>query len=215
MNPFVLKLILEVLFVTLLFVHFSKKHSEFVVAFGIQSLAMAMLLFHSFLNTGNLFLLIIAVMALVVKVIIAPVFFVWLIRQQTSLLSVATYLNTPIRLIVISFLIFLAHTEGFFPLTQLIPHNQSFLSLSLSVIFLSVFLIINRKGALSQIIGVLSLENSIVAFSLFAGLEQSPVLQIGVMFNICIWVVIATMFAARILRHFGSLNVTIMTHLKD
>jgi len=68
---------------------------------------------------------------------------------------------------------------------------------------------------LSQIIGILSLENTIVAFTIFAGLEQSASLQIGIIFDIFVWLIIATVFVSMIYKHFGSLDVTSMKTLKD
>jgi len=128
---------------------------------------------------------------------------------------VSTYFSTPLILIIISILTFIAYSDKFLPLTSIIPNNQALLSIALSVIFMSLFLIINRKGALSQIIGILSLENSILAFIIFAGLEQSPGLQIGVIFNMFIWIIIASVFISMIYKHFGTLNVTSMKNLKD
>jgi hydrogenase-4 membrane subunit HyfE len=80
---------------------------------------------------------------------------------------------------------------------------------------ISIFIMVNRKGALSQIIGVLSFENCIVAFGIFAGLEQSSVLQLGIIFDIGAWLVIATVLVAMVYRHTGSLDVTNLRHLRD
>ena len=74
---------------------------------------------------------------------------------------------------------------------------------------------INRKGVLSQMLGILSVENGIVAFALFSGLEQNPALQLGITFNILIWIMIASVFATMIFRQFGSLDVTTMKKLTD
>ena len=68
---------------------------------------------------------------------------------------------------------------------------------------------------MSQIIGILSLENGIVAFALFSGLEQSPALQIGIMFDLLVWVIIAAVFISMIYKQFGSLDVTELKHLKE
>ena len=152
---------------------------------------------------------------LIVKVILAPLFFIRLIKKDALAFSVSTYLNTPLTIISIAILTFIAHYQKFSPLTNIVPANQDSLSLALSAMFLSLLLIINRKGALSQILGVLSLENSIVAFVIFAGLEQNPALQIGIIFNIGIWILIATIFMSMILKHFGTLNVSSMNNLKD
>ena len=93
--------------------------------------------------------------------------------------------------------------------------NEHTLLLAVAMMLISVFLIINRKGALSQMIGVLSLENGIVSFACLAGLEQTPGLQLGIIFDILVWVIIATVFASMVYKQYGSLDVTAMTHLKE
>lgn len=215
MNILVLKFLLEIVFLTIVYLHISKKNSGAVLAYIIQSLAIVVIMFNSFLETKDVPLLLVILLIFVVKVVLTPIFFVRLIKRYDLIFSVNTYLSTPITLIVIAVLTFMAHTQKFSPLTSIIPANQALLSLALSAIFLSLFLIINRKLALSQIIGILSFENSIIAFIVFAGLEQSPGLQAGVIFNIFVWVVIASVFASMIYKQFGSLNVTSMTNLKD
>jgi len=68
---------------------------------------------------------------------------------------------------------------------------------------------------LSQIIGILSFENSIVVFAVFANLEQSAALQLGIVFDIFIWIMIASVFISMLYKHFGTLNVSSMKNLKD
>lgn len=64
-------------------------------------------------------------------------------------------------------------------------------------------------------VGVLSLENSIVLFAAVAGLESTAGPQIGILFDISVWVIIATVFASMMYTHFGSLNVSKMNSLKE
>jgi len=215
MNILNLHFLLAVVFGIIIFLHITKKNFGAALSYGLQSLMIAVILFNSFFETGNVSLLFIALLIFIVKVIIAPVFFIKLIQKHELTFSVSTYLNTPLTLIIIAILTFAAHSQKFAPLTGIVPANQALLSLALASIFLSLFLVINRKGALSQIIGILSLENSIVAFTIFAGLEQSPMLQLGIIFNIFIWLVIARVFISMIYKHFGSLDITTMNNLKD
>ncbi len=209
------EILLAIIFLTIVFLHIAKKNMAVVAAYGIQSSAIVAILFGSFVQTGNISLLFLALLVFVVKVVLAPIFFVKLIKKHELAFSVSTYLNMPLTLIVLAGLTAIANSNKFVSLTNIIPANQTLLSLALSAMFLSLFLIINRKGALSQIVGILSLENSIVAFAVFAGLEQSLGLQIGIIFNISIWLVIATVFMSMIYRHFGTLDVSSMTDLKD
>ncbi|OGZ73052.1 MAG: hypothetical protein A2908_01860 [Candidatus Staskawiczbacteria bacterium RIFCSPLOWO2_01_FULL_38_12b] len=215
MNILFLQFLLQIIFLTIVFLHISKKNLDAVFAYAVQSFTIVILLLNSFFETGYISLLFIALLVFTVKVILAPGFFIRLIKKNELIFSASTYLNTPITLAILAMLAAIAHSYRFAPLTSIIPAHEMLLSLALSMIFLSLFLIINRKSALSQIIGILSLENSIVAFAIFAGLEQSPSLQIGILFDISIWLIIATMFVSMIYQHFGSLDVTDMRKLKD
>ncbi len=215
MNIIFLQYLLEIVFLTIVFLHITKKNFGAILAYNIQSLVIVTILFNSFFETGNIPLLFIALIALIVKGILAPIFFVRLIKKHELVFSVSTYLNTPLTLIIIAILTFIVHSQKFEPLTSIIPANKALLSFALSSMFLSLFLIVNRKGALSQIIGILSFENSIVAFTIFAGLEQSAVLQLGIIFNILIWIIIATVFISMIYNHFGTLDITSMKNLKE
>ncbi len=215
MSIMALRLLLGIIFLTVVFLHLTKKNSGAVIAYSVQSLAIVLVLFNSFLETGRVSLLFVTLLAFVVKVILAPLFFVRLIKKNGLRFSVSTYLNIPLTLIIIAAITAMAHSQKLAPLVNIVPANHALLSLALSAMFLSLGLIINRKGALSQIIGILSFENSIIVFAVFAGLEQSPALQAGIMFDLFVWLVIATVFMSMIYRHFGSLDVTSMRHLKD
>jgi len=207
--------LLTLFFLTIIFLHIAKKNFGAAITYGLQSFIIVLLLFNSYLVTGSVYFLLIAILGLVVKVILAPIFFIQLIKKHQLRFLVSTYLNTPLTLIVVAGLAAFAHTSIFTALVTIVPAHQELLSLALGSIFISLFLVINRKGALSQIIGVLTLENSIVAFGLFSVVDQSLILQIGIIFSISIWIVIATAFISMIYKHFGSLNVTEMKHLKE
>src|ERR1035437_3809654 len=147
MNILTLRFLLEMVFGTIVFLHITKKNFGAALAYGLQSLAITLILFSSFIETSNLSLLFIALIVLIVKVILAPVFFIKLIQRHELKFSVSTYLNMPLTLIIIAILTFVAHSYKFAPLTGILPANQALLSLSFSSMLLSLFLLINRKGA--------------------------------------------------------------------
>ena len=215
MNITFLQFLLGVLFLSIIYLHLARKNFEAVVAYAVQSSAITVLLFASFMETNSIPLLFVVLVTLIVKAILGPVFFFRLIQKHKLTYSVSTYLNMPLALIIIAVFTAISRFQQFSPLTNIIPANHALLSLALAAIFTSLFLIINRKDAISQAIGVLSMENSIVAFAIFAGLEQSPMLQLGIVFDIFIWLIIATVFISMIYRHFGSLDTSTMKHLKD
>lgn len=209
-------LFLEIaIFSAAVFLHLTKKNSSAVRLYVAQSAAVSFLLMVPAFEEPSALLLTALVATVAVKLLVAPYFFFSLIRRHRLRFSVSTYLNTPVTVLIIAALAAFTQTEAFRPLTQLAAGGDRSLLLSVATIMISLFLIINRKGALSQMLGILSLENGIVSFALFAGLEQSPGLQLGITFNILIWIIIATVFISMIYRQFGSLDVTAMKRLTE
>ncbi len=188
-----------VIFATAVFMHLTKKNSSAIRLYIAQSAAVSLLLLLPAVEESSKLLVIAIASTIAVKLFIAPYFFFGLIRKHRLKFSVSTYLNTPITLLVIAILVALTRTEVFLPLGHLAPDGNNLLLLDVATIMISLFLIINRKGALSQMLGILSLENGIVSFAVSAGLEQNPGLQLGITFNILIWIIIATVFISMIL----------------
>jgi hydrogenase-4 component E len=215
MNMLFSQFLLTVIFITIVFLHIAKKNYSLAISYGVQSLAIVILLIGSYFKTGSASFLLIALLGLIVKVILAPIFIINQINKHELKFLVSTYLNMPITLIVVAILTSIAHSDIFTPLVTLIPENREILSIALSALLISVFVIINRKGAISQIVGILSMENSIVAFGLFSVIDKSLILEIGIVFSISVWIVIATIFISMIYKHFGSTDVTKMNSLKD
>ena len=204
-----------VIFASAVFLHLTKKNSSAVRLYIAQSSAISLLLLLPAIEESSPLLVIAIIATITVKLFIAPYFFFGLIRKHRLKYSVSTYLNTPITVLIIAALVAFTRTDVFSPLAQLAIEGRNLLLLSVATIMISLFLIINRKGALSQMLGILSLENGIVSFALFAGLEQNPGLQLGITFNILIWIIIATVFISMIYRQFGSLDVTTMKKLTE
>jgi len=204
-----------VLFASVIFMHLAKKNYSVVSLYILQSLALVILLVCSSLKETSILLILAIVVIFAVKVVIAPRFFFGLIKKHQLKFSVSTYLSSPATLVVLALLTGVTYSHLLEPLAMLSRYEGNTLLLAVATMFISIFLIINRRGALSQMIGILSLENGIVSFAALAGLEQSPGLQIGIMFDILVWIIIATIFVSMIYHKFGSLDVASMQHLKE
>lgn len=195
--------------------HLVKKNLGIAWLYGLQSTALVILILPSFLAHPTLPLLGVTLVFIVIKIILAPKYFVRLVKRHELRFTVSSYANTPMTMLLIMALTSLVSSGVFIPITGLNGGDTTYLALIVSSMLISIFLMVNRKGALSQIIGILSLENSIVAFAVIAGLEQSAVFQLGSLFDIFVWLIVATLFVSMIYRHTGSLDVTTMRRLKD
>ena len=195
--------------------HIVRRNNYEVVLYAVQSLAVVLLLVASFFHNHSTALLIIIALTLVVKVVLAPWFFLRLIKRHDLKFAATTYANTSETFAVLAGILILVGSGILDSLTNIVPGNSVYLVVALSGIFASILLMVNRKGALSQVVGVLSLENCIVAFAILAGLEQSVALQAGVIFDVSIWLIIAVTMVSLVYSHHGSLDVSIMKKLQD
>ncbi len=207
---------LEVLlFGSVIFMHLSKKSSTVVSLYAAQSFIVVILLLNSFFKNPSALLAITIAVIFAVKVIVAPKFFFGLVKRHQLKFSASTYLNDTLTLVALAILTALTYSHYFSPLAVLAPQNEKAVLLAVAMMLVSIFLLINRKGVLSQMIGILSLENAIVSFAFLAGLEETPGLQLGIIFDILVWVIIATVFASMIYKQFGTLDVSAMKNLKE
>ncbi|MFA7662772.1 MAG: hypothetical protein WCX88_02540 [Patescibacteria group bacterium] len=204
-----------VVFLSVIGMHLTRKNTACVLFYIFQSLAVALLLFVPALDKGSILLMLAALLTLIIKVILAPFFFLRLINRHELTFSANTYLSLPLTLIVLALLFGLAYQNIFQSLLIFAGENMNVVPLALATIFSSIFLIINRRGALSQIIGILSLENGIVALTSFLKVEQVPGLDIGISFDIAVWVIIAVLFLSMIYKKFGTLDVSTLKELKE
>ena len=203
------------IFMSVILMHLVKKQLSLVVLYTVQSVVATLLLLASSMRDFSVNLLLVAVFIFVIKVIVAPYFFLRLIQKKQLHASTSSYLNIPFTLVVITVLTALAHSHFSQALAFLASSNGSVLLLAIATILTSLFLIINQRSAISQMIGILSLENAIVSFAIVAGLEQTPGLQVGLAFDLLMWIIIATVFLSMVYRQFGTLDVGEMKHLKE
>lgn len=214
-TPAILFTLAALMFISVIFMHLSHKNLSVILWYTIQSLVVVCLLFVAALETASPAFFAVVALVFTAKVVAAPYFFRRLIGNHQLKFSASTYLNMPLTLIVIALLTALAESNFLQPLIKLAPQFERALLLAVAMIFISIFLIVNRRGVLSQMIGVLSLENAVVLFAYLAGLESSPGLQAGMIFDVFIWIVIAVIFASMIYEKFGTLDTSELRNLKE
>ncbi|MEK7097997.1 MAG: hypothetical protein AAB906_04065 [Patescibacteria group bacterium] len=214
-NPQFLLSLETLIFASVILMHLVKKSSSMISLYILQSAVVVFLLLTHLFSDFSFSLLAVIILVFAVKVLVAPRFFFKLINRHQLKFTISNFLNSPLTLIVLAVLTAVSHSGALKPLVGLAGGNGDALLISISVILISLFLIVNKRGALSQMIGILSLENGIVSFAFLMGLEQAPALELGIIFDILVWIIIASVFASMIYKQFGSLDVTSMKHLKE
>lgn len=190
-----------------------KKNATIVGLYCLQSIALVILLGTNANQEHSVWLALLAASILVVKVYGARRLFLGFIRRHRESFSTGSYLNVPLTIAVLVLLAIFAQSSVFTPLFMTAGHEVRFGLLLVASALMSIFLAVNRKGILLQIIGILSLENSIFALGHFFDPTQSSGLELGIVFDVLFWMIIASVYVSLIYRHYKSLDVTSLREL--
>ena len=191
-------------FFVALMMNLVRKNTTLVALFMLQSLAITLALILLAYSEAGVGLLWAALLTFMVKVIMAPVFLSRMIKKYNAYFSAASYLNTPLSLVAIAAIMAFVYS---FVSPELAQYGaSSSMSLLFGSIFVTLFLMVNRRGALAEVIGILSLENSVVLLAAFLGLHHSFALEFAIAFDIAVWVAIATGFLSMMYRQFGAID---------
>lgn len=202
------------IFLMVIIMNIVKKNTTAVFAYFWQSFALVALLIMQAIQQKSSELLVITMIVFFVKAILAPQIFIQILKKSKLNIATSTFLNVPMTLGVLVFLSAFANSEVFSPLHTILPHQSNLSVFLIGGILMSFFLTINRRGVFSQLIGILSLENCIFAMSRFLGIHGLLFLEIGLLFDVFFWIIVASAFIYMIYRHYGSFETVHLQTLK-
>ncbi len=205
-----------IVFIATLFMHLARKHSNLVVLYVIQSLALALLLLAISFNDPAHNLFAAAIITILIKLIVAPVFFFRFLKKYKKEFSVSNYTSLPVFLLTIALLTILSY-QVIAPVIAIAASATvgPMLPLALASILSGIFLMVNRRGAMGQLLGVLALENSIVFLVSLLGIEHTFGLELGIAFDTLVWMAIASTMLSVVYREFGSMDLSRLSDMKE
>ena len=208
---FILLASMAVFGVTLL-MNIQRLNRSLIQAYTLESICVALILIAQGYEEHAMGMIAAGLLTLAVKGIMAPTFLFRMIKRYESRFSVEPYLNLSMTLVVLSVIII---SFRYIVVQSIHFGNTTILSLLFAGVFTTLFFIVNHRGALSQIIGILALENTIVLLAAFLGVAHSVALELAIAFDVGVWTVIAVIFLSMLHRYFGSIENVSMTHLKE
>jgi hydrogenase-4 component E len=182
--------------------------------FAVQSAVLSVLAAVVAWFGNSLELLGVAVVLAVVKVVIIPKVFNRAIAKIGIQRSVAPYLGTSATLGVCAVLVIFA----FYVMAPVTAANRlptaDGIPLAFAAVLIGLFTTVNRKRALTQILGFLMLENGIFLIALLASYGIPLIVEMGVFLDVLVAVLILEVFIYRIKENFDSIEVKFMGVLK-
>lgn len=203
------------IFVAAILADFARRNEQLVWNYGLQSLAVALVLAILGSREQSPVLLVVVFATIVVKCIIAPMILMRLIKKHDLIFTAPAYLSMPM-MIGATLLLVLAVHSTFTPLfADIVLKEGSLMYLSVSAFFVSLFLAVNRRGAFSQIIGILAAENSLVVCAALMNIHTELWLELGILADIFAWTLIGTTFVSIVSKHFNTTDISSMKELAE
>ncbi len=162
---------------------------------------------------GETHLYIASVTTLVSKGIVIPLLLKKIVRQMDVTYDAEPYISHTLSLTISGILVAVVYTslsEGIF----VSGFSRNVLQISIAVILIGLFIMITRKKAITQVIGLLCMENGLflAGFSLTFGMPI--IVELGVLFDMLMGVIILGIFSVQIKRAFASADLDKLTILK-
>lgn len=162
---------------------------------------------------GEFHLYLASTITLLGKGIVIPLFLRKIVRQMKVTHDVEPYISNALSLTISGILVAVVYAslkEGIF----ITGFSKNVLQISLAVILIGLFTMITRRKAITQVIGLLFMENGLflAGFSLTYGMPT--IIELGVLFDMLMGVIILGIFAVQIKRVFASSDLDKLTILK-
>jgi hydrogenase-4 component E len=156
-----------------------------------------------------------AVISLVLKGFVFPIFLFRATREEAVRREVAPYVGYSLSLLIGAVLIgisFIAGARLPLPFPAISP---LLVPVALSTALIGMFVIVSRRKAATQVLGYLVLENGIFVFGLTLSGKMPWLVEMGVLLDVFIGVFVMGIALHHIHREFDSIDVDRLTSLRD
>jgi len=165
------------------------------------------------LVTGEAHLYIASLVTLLGKGVGIPWFLRKIVKQMKVTHDVDPYISNALSLTISGILVAVVYAslrEGIF----VTGFSKNVLQISLTVILIGLFIMITRRKAITQVIGLLFMENGLFLAGFALTFGMPIIIELGVLFDMLMGVIILGIFAIQIKRAFTSSDLDKLTILK-
>jgi len=159
-------------------------------------------------------LMIPALLTLGLKTIVIPQVFFRVIRRLGIRKEVESYINIPFSLLLAVLLVFISfYVTGSGKVLKPVSFRE-FIPLAVSTVFFGMLMMTTRKKAITQILGLLLIENGLFLMAVTMTFGMPMLVEMGIFFDVLVAVMIMGMFIFKIRGAFESIDADEMTVLK-
>lgn len=186
-----------------------------VSTYAIQSLALGLLAAAVAYFTNSPHIYLVAALTIIIKAFIIPRFLDYTMKRIKVDKEVELLVNIPASLLIAGGLAIVSYfvTEPIIAHGSVITKNC--LAISIAVVLIGFFIMISRRKAITQIMGLMVMENGLFLAAIATSYGMPLIVEIGVFFDILVGVLIMGIFAFRINTTFDTVDTGILRRLRD
>ncbi len=196
----------------------SKSLTFYVRLFALQSILLGTLSLVIAVRYGEAHILTATALTFIVKAITIPIVLKKVIDRIRVRKEVDFSINITVSLIICGGIVILSNSVAQ-PILQVQRAGSLFttkvLPISIAVMLIGLFIMISRKKAVTQIIGLLTMENGLFLSGLSITHGMPLIVEVGIFFDILVAALIMGLFVFRINKSFETIDIAAMRSLKN
>lgn len=208
-----LNLVLLVLLISGLMMVYSARVKKALNWWTVQTVFVSLLLIAEGVHNQALGVIVFGVLLLIAKAGVIPILLLRVLKESNTVWVGEIYLKRAASLIIAGGLTLMAY-EVTQPLMVFHSAYRSGLAIAIALIFHGLLLMMTRKVAIVQVLGILLIDNGIFLAGFFLTKGMPLLVELGTAFDILVGIVIIGILSRQMLEKYSSLNVDHMRSLK-
>lgn len=201
------------LFLTIILLAVARRISTSVLLFSLQSLVITADVIATGFQEKLAEVYVVGVLVFVIKVVAIPRAFFVLTKKLRTVRDVKASTTPTQSVFVVAAIIYLSYA-AVRSYAGAVHGSDDALAAAVSLILTGSFLMVSRKKALMQVLGLLVLENGIFLAALITTFGMPLVIEIGIFFDILMGLLLMGIFVFRISDTFEHLDVSKLRRLR-
>lgn len=202
------------LFLTILLLAVAQRISTSILLFSLQSAVITAEVLATAFQEKLPEAYVVGALVLIIKVVLIPRAFFLLTKKLRTVRDVKASTTPAQSVFAVAAIIYLSYA-AVHSYSQAVHVPDDALAAAVSLILTGAFLMVSRKKALMQMLGLLVLENGIFLAALITTFGMPLVIEIGIFFDILMGLLLMGIFTFRISDTFEHLDVSKLRRLRD
>lgn len=201
------------LFLTILLLAVARRISTSILLFSLQSAVITAEVLATAFQEKLPEAYVVGALVLIIKVVLIPRAFFLLTKRLRTVRDVKASTTPAQSVFAVAAIIYLSYA-AVHSYSQAVHVPDDALAAAVSLILTGAFLMVSRKKALMQMLGLLVLENGIFLAALITTFGMPLVIEIGIFFDILMGLLLMGIFTFRISDTFEHLDVSKLRRLR-